>query len=177
MKRERTLLGLLLVLVIAVGPSYLFDQLNRPLTERLTEVEQSAALERERAQAVRQAEDRLRELEVTAVPAAHQLLGDNPFADMEQALRMAAEDAGVRLERITLAAATAVEGVPGLLQYGADVDLAGSYDQYLAFLRALEENRLLIEVPDLVLALPSDGQGPLRTSLTLHFYRLTEAAQ
>lgn len=174
-RREQTLLWLLLILVIAAGPTYLFDQLNRPRAVALAEATEQAALERERAQAVREAEKRLEQAEAAAAVPPGRLVGEIPFADMEQALREAAADSGISMGRLTLLSAQAVEAVPGLLQYGAEVQLTGSYDEFIAFLRALEGHPLLVEIPDLNLQLPSDGRGELNTRLTLHFYRRGEA--
>lgn len=170
---EQHLLWVLLILVLAVAPTCLFGQLNQPRAEALAEAEQQAALERQKAQAVREAEIDLERLASVAAVPADRLVGEKPFADMEQALRQVAGAAGIGIERLTMLSAEAVEAVPGLVQYEAEVRLRGSYDQFLAFLRGLEGHRLLVEIPDVVLDLPSDGRDELTPSLTLHFYRQT----
>ncbi|WP_374712741.1 hypothetical protein [Symbiobacterium terraclitae] len=168
--REAHLLWVLLILVLAFGPGYLFDQLNRPRAEALADAEQSAAMERERAQRVREAENRLQQLAAAADVPQTRLVGENPFADIEQAVGEVAEAAGILVERLTLLSGDAVEAVPQLKAYEAEVRLRGTYGQLLAFLRGLEGHPLLIEIPDLVLQLPPDGRDELSPILTLHFY-------
>jgi len=174
-KRERELVWLLLVVLLVTVPYYVFDQLARPRALALQAVTERVAAARRQVRAVRRAQERLREAEAAATVPPARLLGDLPFADVERELGLVASASGAAIERLSLYAGEPLEHVPWLQPYRADVVVGGSYAQFVAFLRSLEEHALLVEVPDLILQLPSDGKDELTTSLELHFYRQVQA--
>jgi hypothetical protein len=59
----------------------------------------------------------------------------------------------------------------GLGQYGAEVEVTGTFPQFVAFLRLLEGHRLLIEIPDLDLLLEPANSGPFTAQFTVNFFR------
>ncbi|MFZ5817989.1 MAG: hypothetical protein ACOY93_22280 [Bacillota bacterium] len=169
MNRQRFLIILLLVVAATLLPTYFIDRANARLREEMTALVEEMGLARDKAVRVRELEARLAEEERALAGLDQRLISDEPFADMERELRALTGQAGLRMTEMTLGGSEPLKELPSLLQYTATVELSGSVQQYVAFLRLLENHRLLIDIPDLKLSF-GQSDGLFRTRLTLHFY-------
>lgn len=166
MNRQQVLVGLLALVAVTLLPLSYVERVMAGVDKEKKALDQQVALLREKATAVRDLQRQAEEATTAMAGVEQRLLGSNPFADMEREIRAAAARAGVRVSQLALGGATEVKGLP-LRQYSATVEVAGTVAGFEEFLRLLEQHPLLIEIPDLKLQFTG---GPLRTTLSLHFY-------
>lgn len=169
MNRQRFLVALLVVVAVTMLPLYFFDRANMAVRKEKEELQQQIALVRDKATAVRNLESQIDEARQAGVALEQRLISANPFADMERELRATAGRADMQVTQLTLGGATEVKEV-GLYKYSATVDLTGTVDGYVEFLRLLEQHPLLVEIPDLKLVFPVGTTTTYHTSLTVHFF-------
>jgi len=163
-KRQQFLLILLAVVAVTMLPVYLIDQTMGKLEQELADLQSQIALYREKANAVRELDLQVAQEEAELSTFDQRLIdAKDPFAAMHRAVSTAATKAGVQVDELRLVVEGEVTELPGLLRYKATVDLSGTISGFLEFLRLLEEDPLLIAIPDLQIALDSTLVMPRST--------------
>lgn len=175
MKRQ-TLLLIVLALVIVVGLPYHYmdGALTVVRTEADEATEQALSLHRQVVQLKRREEAlALHAQNLNALRS--RLVGSDPFRTIQVELDGAAKASGVTIGSRSMEGAVPVADLPDLQRYAVTIEVSGSRQQFLEFLRMLEQHSLLIELPEVALALPAPSAGQtgspeVQTTLALNFF-------
>lgn len=175
MNRQQMLITLLVVVAVIMLPSYYADRAGARLEKEMATMEMEMDLLRAKALKVREDEERLAAGKRAMIDLEARLLGRDPFADMEREVTAVAARAGLRVRELNLVGAEPVKELPTLVRYTAAVEVSGTTGTLIAFVRLMEQHPMLIEVPDLKLAIPRTAPGApqtqgLETRLTLYFF-------
>lgn len=177
MNRQKFLVGLLIVVAVTMLPYYFADRAGARIEKEMAGIAGQMDLLRLRALKVREAEEQLAQYKAASLALEQRLISTEPFATMERELTAAAAQTGMRVLELSLQGAKPVQTLPSLVAYTADVEVQGSTGNFVRFLKRLEQQPMLITIPDLTLGLPEDvtagaapGTGSIRTRLTLQFY-------
>lgn len=157
MSRQKLLIWLLVVVALFGLPVYYMDAALAADRARLEEEQASLAALRGQVASVRALEAEMAERREKVDALTERMIPAQPFATIQAVLTAAASQSGVRLGSLVLEGPAAVTDLPGVARYQATVMVAGDRTQYLAFLRRLEEHRLLIEVPEVSLRMQTQA--------------------
>lgn len=160
MSRRRMLIWLLVAVALFGLPVYFMDAALAAGRARLEEEQALLAPLRRQAKAARELEAQLAEHGRKVAAAQERLIVAQPFATIQAELAAAAKQSGVSLGSLVLEGPAAVPDWPEVSRYQATLTVAGDRNQYLAFMRLLENHRLLIELPEVSLRMvPSAAKG------------------
>jgi Tfp pilus assembly protein PilO len=146
--RQRLLICVLAVVVLFGLPVYFMDGALAAGRARLEAEQAALAPLRQQAAAVRALEADLAERSKRSAAVQNRLIAAQPFATIQAELTAAAKQSGVTLGSVVLEGPAVVPDWPGVSRYQATLTVKGDRNQYLAFLRLLEDHRLLIELPE-----------------------------
>ncbi|MDF2629363.1 MAG: hypothetical protein K0R39_3194 [Symbiobacteriaceae bacterium] len=160
MSRQKLLISVLVAVVLLGLPIYFMDARLAVARARLETEQVALAPLRRQAAEVRALEAQVADRTGSVTAAQQRLIGAQPFATIQGELTAAAGQSGVSLGSVVLEGPGEVPELPGLVRYQATVTVKGDRNQFIRFLRLLEEHRLLVEVPEVSLRLqPPAARG------------------
>ena len=151
MTRQHLLLGILAVLVVIALPYTLMAQALEREKQQADQTMAELAPLRNQAMAIKQREEGIADHDKALQALERRLITSDPFATIQSELADAARLSGASLGSLTLEGGQAVAALPGVVRYAASVQVSGSLQQFLRFLRLLEQHKILIELPDISL--------------------------
>lgn len=157
-------------LVLFVLPALYLDGLLADRRQALAVAAGELGTLRQQAQAVQEREQQLSERQQRLSGLDARLLGAQPLSQIDRTVREAAQRSGISVGRVSMEGPDSVPERSDLDRYTVHLKVAGFPPQYLAFLQALEEHSLLIELPEVAVK-PQPGPGAqIQQEITLGFY-------
>ena len=153
MNRQTLLLWLLALLIVFGMPFSFMDRALIAVHKDLAAAEAAQATARSAANTLREQEKQIARRAEAAAAIKPRLIAEQPFATIQAELATAAQRSGMTIAAQVLEGPVSVPDIPGVVQFKATLQVTGEVQQYLEFLRLLEEHQLLIEIPEVDLRL------------------------
>jgi cell division protein FtsB len=172
-KRQTLLLAVLAVLALVALPISYLDQTLLRQERELAQLQDKLEPLRKEAATIRTKEEELARRQSAVTAATRRMISERPFATIQGEVVALARQSGVTLTGFSVEGPLAVSELPGVVRYQATVQIAGNRWQFVAFLRLLEQHRLLIEIPEVDLKLPlqvAGGGAEVQQTLKLDFF-------
>ena len=174
MKRQKLLLWTLVVLLLLGLPMSLMDQAAVKARAELEKAQGALRAARRESDAVRERESGAA-LRTKAVAATRgRMIQQQPFATFQAQVALAAKRAGVTITSAVLESSQPLPDLPGVVQYRATLQVAGTAQQFVELLRLLEEHPMVLELPEVAVKFPvasGTGAAPrLQHALTVGFF-------